>query len=170
MSMTLTPQARLLALALALGAGGNAHAVGTADDTQHNVYVSAFKHLDRNDDGVLSKAEASKEDLFFENFAAADADGNGKLDQVEYTQYRTKVEKKHLKRVLGDTEITARIKAELLKDAGIKSLKIDVETYKGVVLLSGFVDNQQQIEQAEAIAKSVPGVESVKNSLILKKQ
>ena len=45
-----------------------------------------------------------------------------------------------------------------------------METYKGVVLLSGFVDTQQQIEQAEAIAKSVPGVESVKNSLILKKK
>ena len=37
MSMTFTHQARLLALALALGAGGNAYAVGTADDTQHNV-------------------------------------------------------------------------------------------------------------------------------------
>lgn len=170
MHITSKRSTRVLALACLLGAGGSAHAVGTADDTQHNVYVSAFKNLDRNGDGQLSKAEASKEDLFFENFDAADMDQDGRLDQAEYTQYRSGVEKKHLKRVLGDTEITARIKAELLKDAGIKSLKVDVETYKGVVLLSGFVDNQQQIEQAEKIARSVPGVDSVKNSLILKKQ
>ena len=170
MQTTRNRRTRLLALACILGAAGNAYAVGTADDTQHNVYVTAFKNLDKNGDGKLSKGEASKEDLFFENFGAADMDQDGTLDQAEYTQYRSKVEKKHLKRVLGDTEITARIKAELLKDAGFKSLKIDVETYKGVVLLSGFVDTQQQIEQAESIAKSVPGVESVKNSLILKKK
>ena len=170
MQTTRNRKTRLLALACMLGAVGNAYAVGTADDTQHNVYVTAFEKLDRNDDGKLSKAEASKEELFFENFGTADADKSGSLDQGEYSAYRSQVEKKHLKRVLGDTEITARIKAELIKDAGIKSLKIDVETYKGVVLLSGFVDTQQQIEQAEAIAKSVPGVDSVKNSLILKKK
>jgi hyperosmotically inducible protein len=166
------PQLKLstLFITLALGAGSlQVHAVGTADDTQHNAYISAFKRLDRNDDGTLSKAEASKEKLFFENFGAADIDADGKLDQAEYIEYRSQVEKKDLKRVLNDTEITARIKAELLKDVGVKSLKIDVETYKGTVLLSGFVDTQQQIQQAENIAESVAGVETVKNSLILKK-
>lgn len=160
-----------LLITLAIGVSSlQAYAIGTADDTQHNVYITAFKNLDTNNNGTLSKAEASKEDLFFKNFGAADVDGDGTLDQAEYSEYRSQVEKKHLKRVLNDTEITAKIKAELIKDAGIKSLKIDVETYKGVVLLSGFVDTQQQIEQAEAIAKSVQGVESVKNSLILKKK
>lgn len=156
---------------LALGAGSlQAYAIGTADDTQHNVYITSFKNLDTNSNGTLSKAEASKEDLFFKNFSAADVDGDGTLDQAEYTEYRSQVEKKHLKRVLNDTEITAKIKAQMVKDSGIKSLKIDVETYKGVVLLSGFVDNAAQIQQAEKIAKSVEGVESVKNSLILKKK
>lgn len=158
-------------MALAIAAGSlPAHAVGTAEDTQHNAYISAFKRLDMDDDGTLDKAEASKEKLFFENFSVADIDANGTLDQAEYIEYRSGVEKKDLKRVLGDAEITARIKAELLKDAGIKSLKIDVETYKGTVLLSGFVDNQQQIQQAQNIAESVEGVETVKNSLILKKK
>lgn len=156
---------------LAIGASSlQAYAIGTADDTQHNVYITSFKNLDTNNNGSLSKAEASKEDLFFKNFGAADTDGNGTLNQTEYTEYRSQVEKKHLKRVLNDTEITAKIKALMVKDTGIKSLKIDVETYKGVVLLSGFVDNAAQIEQAEKIAKSVEGVESVKNSLILKKK
>ena len=160
-----------LVVTLALGASSlQAYAIGTADDTQQNVYVTSFKNLDTDKSGTLSKAEASKEDLFFKHFGAADVDGNGKLDQAEYTEYRSQVEKKHLKRVLSDTEITAKIKALMLKDTGVKSLKIDVETYKGVVLLSGFVDNASQIEQAEKIAKSVEGVETVKNSLILKKK
>ena len=114
MQTTRNRKTRLLALACMLGAGGNAYAVGTADDTQHNVYVTAFEKLDRNDDGKLSKAEASKEELFFENFGTADADKSGSLDQGEYTAYRSQVEKKHLKRVLVDTEINARIKAELI--------------------------------------------------------
>ncbi|HEX5539307.1 MAG TPA: BON domain-containing protein [Methylophilaceae bacterium] len=160
-----------LLVALTLAAGSlQAYAIGTADDTQHNVYISSFKKLDMNNDGMLSKTEAGKEDLFAEHFSAADIDKNGKLDQAEYTEYRSQVEKKNLKRVLSDTEITAKIKAKLVKDAGVKSLKIDVETYKGVVLLSGFVETPQQIKQAENIAKSVEGVESVKNSLILKKK
>lgn len=171
--MQKTPNYKLntLLIALTLSAGSlPAYAVGTADDTMHNAYITAFNRLDMNDNGTLTKAEASKEKLFAENFSVADIDSNGVLDEAEYIEYRSQIEKKDLKRVLGDTEITARIKAALVKEAGLKSLKIDVETYKHVVLLSGFVDTQQQIEQAEKIARSIEGVEDVKNSLILKKQ
>jgi hyperosmotically inducible protein len=75
-----------------------------------------------------------------------------------------------MKRATSDTMITSKVKGNLLKDEGLKSLKVSVKTNHGVVLLSGFVETEDQIKQAETIAKETEGVKSVKNSLLLKKQ
>jgi hyperosmotically inducible protein len=70
---------------------------------------------------------------------------------------------------IDDSAITAKVKAALVKDPDVSALAVNVETYKGVVQISGFVNNEQQIDKAVQDARSVPGVKSVKNSLILKK-
>jgi osmotically-inducible protein OsmY len=67
-----------------------------------------------------------------------------------------------------DSVITSKVKALLLKDEKLKGFQIKVETYNGVVQLSGFVDSRQTIDKAGEVAKSVAGVQSVKNNLILK--
>ncbi len=69
-----------------------------------------------------------------------------------------------------DKVITAKVKAALVEDPGVKALQIKVETYEGVVQLSGFVDDPDQITRAADIAKGVEGVKSVKNDLILRPQ
>jgi osmotically-inducible protein OsmY len=56
----------------------------------------------------------------------------------------------------------------LAEDDFLKSFQISVETYKGAVQLSGFVDAQKAIDKAVEIAHSVKGVKSVKNDLIVK--
>ncbi|MDP3134431.1 MAG: BON domain-containing protein, partial [Burkholderiaceae bacterium] len=63
----------------------------------------------------------------------------------------------------------ARVKAALLEDPIIKSLDISVTTSHGEVQLSGFVDRQTQIDEAQTIARAVPGAVSVKNELMLRK-
>ncbi len=68
-----------------------------------------------------------------------------------------------------DATITAKVKAGILNDNALKVNQISVETYKGVVQLSGFVDSQEQVKKAGDIAASVPGVVSVKNDLVVKK-
>ncbi|MGA7985227.1 MAG: BON domain-containing protein [Burkholderiales bacterium] len=70
---------------------------------------------------------------------------------------------------LDDSVITAKVKSALLADPDIKSFDIAVETRKGEVQLSGFVDNQAQIDQAIAIAQKVDGVTSVGNAMSIKK-
>lgn len=70
---------------------------------------------------------------------------------------------------LDDGIITARIKSALLADPGIKSFDIAVVTRKGEVQLSGFVDNQAQIDQATSVARAVTGVTSVANEMSVKK-
>jgi osmotically-inducible protein OsmY len=66
-----------------------------------------------------------------------------------------------------DTEITARIKTDLYKDKDVKGTQVQVHTLNGVVQLSGFVDSQTAKDRAEQIARSVPGVVEVHNSLLL---
>jgi osmotically-inducible protein OsmY len=69
-----------------------------------------------------------------------------------------------------DKVVTTKVKAALLKDPEVKALQVNVETYKGVVQLSGFVDKQEQIPRAAEVAKGVEGVKSVKNDLIVRPQ
>jgi len=67
-----------------------------------------------------------------------------------------------------DATITTKVKAAFIKDDYIKSMPISVETYKGVVQLSGFVDNAEQKQRAGEVARSITGVRDVKNSLTVK--
>lgn len=67
-----------------------------------------------------------------------------------------------------DTVITAKVKAAIFDDASLKSSEINVETFKGIVQLSGFVNSQADINKAVEVARRVNGVKSVKNSMRLK--
>ncbi|WP_296494821.1 BON domain-containing protein [Rhodoferax sp.] len=67
-----------------------------------------------------------------------------------------------------DSLLTTRVKAALLDNIDIKSLDLKVETRKGEVMLSGFVDNQSQVDQALSITRTVPGVVTANNSISLK--
>ena len=67
-----------------------------------------------------------------------------------------------------DSVITTKVKSLLAEDDFLKSFQIGVETYQGTVQLSGFVNSQQAVDKAGQIARSVKGVKSVKNNLIVK--
>jgi osmotically-inducible protein OsmY len=67
-----------------------------------------------------------------------------------------------------DSVITTKVKALLAEDDFLKSFQIGVETYKGTVQLSGFVNSQNAVNKAVEITRSVKGVRSVKNNLIIK--
>src|SRR5512134_3067877 len=67
--------------------------------------------------------------------------------------------------VIDDTVLTSKVKIALIDDPVTKAGQINVETYRGVVQLGGFVDNAQQKEQATTVARSVTGVKEVRNDL-----
>jgi len=69
---------------------------------------------------------------------------------------------------LDDSVITTEVKSLLAADDLLKSFKISVETFKGTVQLSGFVASQKAVDKAGEIARSVKGVTSVKNNLVVK--
>lgn len=68
----------------------------------------------------------------------------------------------------GDAATTAKVKTALIRESGVKANAINVETFRGVVQLSGFVDTQDMADRAVAAASRVGGVKSVKNDMRLK--
>ncbi|MFO7736931.1 MAG: BON domain-containing protein [Thermodesulfobacteriota bacterium] len=69
---------------------------------------------------------------------------------------------------MDNSVITAKVKAAILEDPMLKVFQINVETFKGEVQLSGFVDSAEAAARAEEITRRVKGVTSVKNSLVVK--
>jgi osmotically-inducible protein OsmY len=67
-----------------------------------------------------------------------------------------------------DSTITAKVKGAILQDPDLKVLQINVETFKGVVQLSGSVNSPEVVSRAVEVARGVSGVKSVKNNLIVK--
>ena len=69
---------------------------------------------------------------------------------------------------IDSSAITAKVKAAMLAEPGLKSMQIGVETYKDEVQLSGFVDNAEAKVHAGQVALAVKGVRSVRNNLVVK--
>jgi hyperosmotically inducible protein len=67
--------------------------------------------------------------------------------------------------VIDDSVLTSKVKIALIDDPVTKAGQINVETYRGVVQLGGFVDNNQQKAQATKVARSITGVKEVRNDL-----
>jgi hyperosmotically inducible protein len=67
--------------------------------------------------------------------------------------------------VIDDSTLTAKVKTALIEDPVTKARQIDVETYRGVVQLGGFVDSQQAKSRATEVARGVTGVKEVRNDL-----
>jgi len=67
-----------------------------------------------------------------------------------------------------DSVITTKVKAALVNDPDVSAAEVNVETFKGVVQLSGFVNSRADMNKAVEIARGVKGVTSVKNDMRLK--
>lgn len=171
MNITSPLKSATLAIALAFGITNlQAYAfdTNTIEETQAPL-AAEFKKLDVNANDTLTNAEAAKDKLFTsKHFETADIDRDGTLDQTEYANYKSAAQQKVVKRVASDSVITSKAKAELLAEKDLKSLQISVKTYKGDVILSGFVDNEISKQKAEVIVSKIEGVKSVRNSLVVK--
>lgn len=67
-----------------------------------------------------------------------------------------------------DSMITTKVKAAMFNEPTLKSSEINVETFKGEVQLSGFVNSEEDIRKAVSVAREIKGVKSVKNDMRLK--
>ena len=69
---------------------------------------------------------------------------------------------------IDNSAITTKVKAAIFNDEMLKTFQISVESFKGEVQLSGFVNSPEAVTRAEEVARGVKGVVSVKNNLVVK--
>ena len=69
--------------------------------------------------------------------------------------------------IVDDATITTKVKAKFVEDPVVKAMNIKVDTYQGIVQLSGFANSQAEAEKAAQIARGTNGVKSVKNDIRL---
>ncbi|MBI4194393.1 MAG: BON domain-containing protein [Betaproteobacteria bacterium] len=160
----LTPCISILLVALAGGAISTSPASAQAAAQGS----PEFKRLDADRDGYVSRAEAKRIADFDKAFREADDNRDGRLDADEFVKAQSIHERMRAGQYLDDSMITAKVKAALLKDLRLKGLDVKVETHKAIVLLSGFVKDEEQVRRAAEIAAGIEGVAAVKNSLMVK--
>lgn len=129
-----------------------------------------FEKLDTNRDGNVSREEAAAgmRGSFMKAFDKADKNRDGVLDKDEFVRAQSSYDGMRTTAFVSDSTITAKVRAALVKDREAPGLKVNVKTDHGVVLLSGFVANQQQAQRAEEVAAGIKGVKSVKSNLEVK--
>lgn len=69
---------------------------------------------------------------------------------------------------IDDSVVSTKVKTALLKESSLKAFQIEVQTFKGNVQLSGFVDTATEVKRAGSVARGVEGVKSVRNNLVVK--
>ena len=151
MKLWLAAAATLAAFALA----GAAHAQPS----------DKFRSLDRNADGFLSRDEVSHLQDYGRAFDEADDNRDARLSPDEFVKAESIHDRQKVGKVIDDSVITAKVKAALMRERGIKSRDVHVETNQGRVLLSGFVDTEDQKQRAAAVAARVEGVKEVRDGI-----
>ncbi len=159
-----------MVLAVIAGTSMNAVAFNVEEVEENQAsFAQAFNKLDVNNNGKVTWEEAAQDkSVKQDTFIAADKNGDKVLDKNEYAEMKAKAGKVKVEQVATDSAITAKAKAALLAEKNLKSLNISVETYKGDVILSGFVSSKEMKEKAGYLVSKVEGVKSVKNALVVK--
>jgi hyperosmotically inducible protein len=128
----------------------------------------AFRALDRNGDGFLTRAEVSHVAAYSKAFDEADDNRDGKLSPDEFIKADSIRERQLAGVYVADSTLTVKVKTALARDLELKSLDVHVMTDKGRVLLSGWVDNDAQRKKAYQVASRVAGVKLVRDGMTVR--
>lgn len=126
-----------------------------------------FRQLDADGNGYVTRAEAAREPRFLKAFGQADDDRDGMLSSSEFIKAHSIYDRARLVAYGRDALITARVKAALLRDPVVKGLSVEVDTYDGVVLLTGRVTDPDEADRARALARKVRGVVEVRHEFVM---
>lgn len=129
---------------------------------------AAFGKLDADGNGYLSYQEVRHLDGYHQAFAQADRNRDARLDAAEAVTAHQLYERGLAARYAQDTWLTTKVKTALLREDGLDSADVSVETFDRQVLLSGFVESAEQKRKALLVASRVNGVKNVKDGLAVR--
>ena len=162
-------QSLLHAAVVAALVSGPAVAASTAPPVKSWMPVQERFHLlDVNGDGFVSRNEVQKLPGYAKAFTEADVNHDGKLDMDEFVKAEAIYDRIEAADYVEDSVLTAKVKTALLRERQLNSLDVSVETFRGNVLLAGFVADDRQRDKAIRVASAVSGVRSVKDGLVVK--
>ena len=162
----------------AASSAGASQTIGsTVDDALITTKVKSILIADPEIKGLAIAVETRKGEVLLSGFANSQLQIDRAVDIARRTEHVKAVDNKislkapgaSVGTVIDDSLVTTKVKAALLSDVAVKGIDVNVSTSKGVVQLSGFVDNNDQIARATAITRSVEGVKDVINKMTLKK-
>jgi len=136
---------------------------------QSQANSAKFVKLDTNRNGSLEFKEIAHMREYHEPFAEADRNHDRRLDAEEAITAQQLYERALAARFAEDAWITAKVKTALLREKGLDSLALSVETFDNRVLLSGFVADEAQKQKALLVASGVQGVKDVKDGLAIRR-
>ena len=148
-------------------ANTRAAAANAADNTREAAAVAA----DKTRNAAATVVEKTKEvaATVADKTRAATANMAAKSEvAADKAEVKTDAAARKTGAVVADSVITTKVKADIFKEPELKSMAIHVETEKGVVMLSGFVDSKADADKAVAVAKNIEGVTGVKSAIKVK--
>jgi hypothetical protein len=129
---------------------------------------AVYRKLDADRDGFLSRAEVRELEGYDKAFTEADRDRDGRLSPAESITAHQLYERGVAARFAEDAWLTTKVKAALLREKGVDSMDVSVETFQSEVLLSGFVSDAEQKRKALLVTSRVEGVKQVKDGLAVR--
>ena len=147
----------IAAFASALALTASAHAQAPSSER--------FQLLDANSDGFVTREEAGALSGFDAAFNEGDENRDGRLDVTEFIKADAYYGRLRTGAYVDDGVLTAKVKTALLRERGLKSMDVNVETNRGRVLLSGWVENEEQRKRALNVARHVEGVVEVRDGM-----
>ena len=156
-----------VSIALAFSAGAAAESLSKADYKSAKDRIAAEYKADR------AACAASANDAKSRCYTDAKSKQKAARAELAAGQKPAKAaaaKKESPQEYVDDAVITSKVKAAVLEEASLTSAEINVETYKGIVQLTGFVRSRTNINKAVEVARKVKGVVSVKNDMIVKGQ
>ena len=142
-------------------ANRTANATETAASKTHDTAVTAADKVKAAAATVAEKTREVAHSAARKTDNALDRAGDRTADTTHDAAGKTRI-------AASDTAITTKVKADLVKEPNLDSLGIHVETEKGVVMLSGFVNSKEEADKAVKVAKGVDGVTSVRSAIKVK--
>jgi hyperosmotically inducible protein len=158
--------ARLAAVAViglftGAGSAGSVFAADISIDPQVK-----FRRLDTNHDGFLARSELRRYPVYLKVLEEADLDADGKLSRDEFANAEVVYQRLQAAASIDDSLLSERVRAALGRD--LRAADVSVDTFRGHVLLSGFVTSSVARSKALRAASSVQGVVAVKDGLVVR--